>query len=300
MKKVIHFITYLFFLLFAGIFAVMPFRLVYIFSDGLFYLLYYLVGYRKKIVHQNLKNSFPEKSEKEIIRIQKAFFRHLSDILVESVKGFTMSKKSVIKRHYLNDNGLGNQYTRQNQSFIAVVGHYNNWEWGSMSGGLQLEASVMVLYKALSNKFIDRFLEKRRRSFGSELVSIRRTIRAFEERKNQNYVYVLAADQNPGRKSRNVYWVRFLNQDTACLHGPETYARKYNMPVVYLEIRKIKRGYYQMVPEILTNNPSELPQGEIVRRYMKALEKNIREKPEYWLWSHRRWKKKKPENIKSL
>ncbi|MDZ7778194.1 MAG: lysophospholipid acyltransferase family protein [Bacteroidales bacterium] len=299
MKKVAHFIAFLFFLLFAGIFALIPFRILYIISDGVFVILYHLAGYRKKVVSQNLARSFPDKEKAELKKIEKAYFRHLSDLLVESVKGFTMPKKSVIRRHRLSDNGMGNAYTKQNQSFMVVVGHFNNWEWGSMSGGLQLNAPVMVLYKPLSNPFIDRFLEKRRKSFGSELVSIRQTARAFEKRKNEPYAYILAADQNPG-KTKNVHWVRFLNQDTACLHGPETYARRYNLPVIYLEIQKVKRGHYVMIPELLTNNPSELPEGEIIRRYMKSLEQSIRKQPEFWLWSHRRWKKKNPENVKPM
>jgi KDO2-lipid IV(A) lauroyltransferase len=292
MKKILQYIVYLLFLAFAGFFAIIPFRIMYVLSDGVYGLLFYVVGYRKKVVYQNLKNSFPEKSEEERKAIAKKFYKHLADLFVESLKGFTMSSKSVMKRHKLMDNGIGDEYHRQGKSVMVVVGHYNNWEWGSMSGGLQLESPVMVLYKPLSNQFIDRFLEKRRRGFGSELVAIRQTARAFENRKDTPYFYILAADQSPG-KTKRAYWIDFLNQDTACLHGPETYARRYNLVVIYLEIQKIKRGFYQMVPKVITENPSELEDGEVVGRYMKLLEESIRKKPEYWLWSHRRWKKKR-------
>lgn len=298
MKKAAQFIVYLLFLAFAGLFAIIPFRLLYVLSDGVYGLLFYVVGYRKKVVYQNLKASFPEKSEKEIKRITKKFYKHLADLFVESLKGFTMSKASVIKRHKLADEGIGDEYHRQGKSVMVVVGHYNNWEWGSMSGGLQLESPVMVLYKPLSNKFIDNFLERRRRNFGSELVAIRQTARAFEVRKNTPYFYILAADQSPG-KTKRAYWIDFLNQDTACLHGPETYARKYNLVVIYLEIKKLKRGFYQMVPNVITEDPSKLEDGEIVKRYMKLLEGSIKNKPEYWLWSHRRWKKKRKPETKS-
>lgn len=292
MKKSLQFIVYLLFLAVAGLFAIMPFRIVYVLSDGIYVLLYYVVGYRKKVVYQNLKNSFPEKSEEERKAIAKKFYKHLSDLFVESLKGFTMSNNSVIKRHKIIDEGLGNKYSREGKSVMVVVGHYNNWEWGSMSGGLQLNSPVMALYKPLSNKFIDRFLEKRRRGFGSELVAIRQTARAFAKRKNTPYFYILAADQSPGNTKRS-YWIDFLNQDTACLHGPETYARKYDLVVVYLEIQKLKRGFYHLLPKVITEDPSELPEGEIIRRYMMMLEETIRNKPEYWLWSHRRWKKKR-------
>jgi len=298
MKKVAHFISYLFFLFFVGLFAILPFQVVYLISDGLYFVLFYLVGYRKKVAFNNLRRSFPDKSEKEIKKIRKKFYRHLADILVEGIKGFVMTKKQIYKRHHITNPELAQKYIDAGQSVIGVVAHYNNWEWGTMSGSTQVNSNVMVLYKPLSNPFIDKFLKKIRKSFGTELVSIFNTFRAFRERKDKPYMYVLAADQSPSKVKRAI-WVDFLNQDTACLHGPEKYARLYNYPVLFLNIQKVKRGRYTITGEVLTESPADLPEGEVTRLYMKRLEKSIRDKPEYWLWSHRRWKKARaaqPEN----
>lgn len=298
MKKAAHFILYLLFLFFIGLFAILPFRVIYVISDGLRFLLFYVIGYRKKVVYSNLRRSFPEKDEAEIHRIAKRFYNHLADVLVESIKGFAMTRKQVYNRHHLINPEVVQEYINHGQSVIGVVAHYNNWEWGSMSGSVNLDADVMILYKPLSNPFIDRFLTNIRKSFGTELVSIFRTYKGFKERQNKPYLYVLAADQSPS-KVRKAYWVDFLNQDTACLHGPEKYARLYNYPVFYLNIQKVKRGYYTVSGELLTERPADLPDGEVTRLYMKRLEQSIKQAPEYWLWSHRRWKKKhskQPEN----
>lgn len=298
MKKTGQFITYLLFLFFVGLFAILPFRVLYIFSDGLYVLLFYVAGYRKKVAYSNLKRSFPEKDEREVQIILKKFYKHLADIFVESMKGFAMTKNQVRKRHHLENPEILQPYIKQGKSVMSVVSHYNNWEWGSMSGGVFLDIPVMILYKPLKNKFVDKFLKKIRMNFGTELVSIFRTYQGFKERKDTMYLYVLAADQSPSKLKR-AYWVDFLNQDTACLHGPEKYARLFDYPVLYLDIQKEKRGHYTVTAEVLAEKPNELPEGEITRRYMKRLEKAIRQAPQYWLWSHRRWKKKRPAEVKT-
>ncbi len=294
MKKAGYFISYLFFLFFVGLFAIMPFRVVYILSDGLSFLLFHVIKYRRKVVSDNLYRSFPEKSDKERKVIMKRFYKHLGDILVESIKGFAMTKKQVYKRHHIVNPELAQRYLDAGKGVIGVVAHYNNWEWGTMSGSTQLNANVMILYKPLSNPYIDKFLKNIRNSFGTELISIFKTYKAFKERQNKPYLYVLAADQSPSKLKRAI-WVDFLNQDTACLHGPERYARLFNLPVLYLDIQKQKRGFYTLTGEVMTSDPSSLPEGEVTKLYMKRLEKSIREKPEFWLWSHRRWKKTRKE-----
>lgn len=295
LKKVGYLISYIFFLLFVGLFTILPFRVAYLFSDFVYFILFYLTGYRKKISYENLKKSFPEKTEKEIQKILKQFYHHLGDLLVEGIKGFSMTRKQIVKRHKMVNPEILQSFLDKGQSVICTTAHYNNWEWGTMSGTLQVNGKAMGLYMPLSNPYIDKFMKKTRSGKGTELISIFRTLHGFRDRKDQVYGYMLAADQNPPN-ARFAYWMTFLNQETACINGPEKYARMFDYPVLFLTINKVKRGYYEIVMEQITDNPNSLDKGEITVRYMRLLEKNIRKTPQYWLWSHRRWKKSRPEN----
>ena len=267
----------------------MPFRVMYIFSDQMYFLLYYVVGYRRKVVELNLKNSFPGKNEEEIKKLTKKFFHHLCDISLESLKGFTMSPDEINKRHHILNPELADRFFASGISVIAEPAHYNNWEWGSLSPGLQLKYPIVCFYKPLSNKLTDTFLKKHRVKFGTKMESIRFTSQAFEGLVSTPTAFIMAADQSPSNL-KDCYWIDFLNLDTAWLHGPEKYARLYKMPVVYVDIQKVKRGYYTLDLVMITEDPASLPDGEITRRYAKLLEKSIINEPAYWLWSHRRWK----------
>jgi Kdo2-lipid IVA lauroyltransferase/acyltransferase len=175
---------------------------------------------------------------------------------------------------------------------IAVLGHYNNWEWGSIAAGLQLKHKPVAFYKPLSNKLIDDYIEKTRAKSGTELISISHTTRSFDTYKNIPAIFIMVADQSPSNLSRSV-WVKFLNQETATLHGPEKHALRSGMPVYFSNVQKIRRGYYTVTLEPLVDDPSVTRPGEITERYMKALEDQIIRRPEFWLWSHRRWKHKR-------
>jgi KDO2-lipid IV(A) lauroyltransferase len=268
---------------------VMPFRVMYFFSDLVYFFLYHVVAYRRKAVELNLKNSFPEKDQKEIHKLMKKFYHHLCDISLESLKGFTMSPKQIVKRHHILNPELADKFFGQGISVIAEPGHYNNWEWGSLSPGLQMKYPIVCFYKPLSNKLTDAYLKTHRAKFGTKLESIRFTARAFEGMKGTPAVFIMAADQSPSNM-KDCYWIDFLHRETAWLHGPEKYARLYNMPVIYVDIQKVKRGYYALKLVVLTENPASLPDGEITRLYAGQLEKSIINEPAYWLWSHRRWK----------
>ncbi len=267
----------------------MPFRVMYLFSDFVYFLLYKVVGYRRKVVYENLKSSFPEKSQDEINALIRKFYHHLCDISLESIKGFTMGPKEIVKRHHILNPELADYYYDLGKSAIAVPGHYNNWEWGSLSPGLQLKYPISGFYKPMSNKHTDAYAKQHRAKFGTKLISIKLTARAFEDMKEIPTAYIMAADQSPSNL-KECYWIYFLHRETAWLHGPEKYARKYNIPVIYVDIRKVKRGYYDLELRVLTDNPESLPDGEITRRYAEQLEKSILNEPAYWLWSHKRWK----------
>ena len=287
-----QFLIYLLFRSFIFLFRIIPFSVLYLFSDGIYYLVYSLVGYRKKIVLQNLRNSFPEKSEKEIEMITCKFYHHLCDILVESMKAFTMKEDEVIRRYEYENTGFLDELYREGRSAICVGGHYNNWEWSGIASGKQLKHKPVGFYKPLSNKMIDEFVQKTRVTGRSMLASITNTSAVFLKDYGEPAIFYMVADQSPSTV-RLAYWMPFLNQDTAVLHGPEKYARLHNLPVVFAFPQKIKRGYYKVKFFMLVEDPSKTAPGEITRIYMNALEKIIKDNPEYYLWSHRRWKLKK-------
>lgn len=271
------------------IIGIMPFRIMYLFSDLVYFLIFYLIGYRRKVVSENLRSSFPEKNEAEIRQLTKKFYHHLCDISIESIKGFSMSPQELILRHHILNPELAEYYYSKGLSVITVPGHYNNWEWGSLSPGLQIKYPIVGFYKPMSNKLVDAYAKRHRAKFNTRLASIHETAHTFEALSGTPQAYIMASDQSP-TNLKDCYWFEFLHHDTPWLHGPEKYARKFNWPVVYVDIQKVKRGYYDLNLVVLTDNPSSLPDGEITRLYAAQLEKSILQEPAYWLWSHRRWK----------
>jgi len=291
----LSYITYLFVRAIALLMAILPFRLAYGISDLFFFIIYHLIGYRKKVVMENLRKAFPGRSEKELTAISVKFFHFLADLMIEGIKGISMTKKQVLKRHKLLNPELLQPYYDKGMSVIGVSGHYGNWEWGALSGGIQMSHGLVAFYKPLSNRYLDRYMHKRRAQFNCRLASIKETNMAFVETKDQQVAYMMIADQSP-TNLQDCHWVNFLDQDTACLHGPEKYARLYRLPVFYLDIQRKKRGYYEMTLSLLAEDISEWEPGRLTSLMMAELEKRILEKPEYWLWSHRRWKHRRDQS----
>jgi Kdo2-lipid IVA lauroyltransferase/acyltransferase len=286
-------LTYLLFLFFIYTFSLTPFWALYLFSDYiLFPFFYYIYRYRRNVVIENLTKSFPGKSEEEIRVIAKAYYHHFCDILVEGVKAFSMTRRQVVERYTMINPGFLQAFYDKGQSVIAVLGHYNNWEWGSIAAGLQLRHTPVALYKPLSNDLIDGYIERTRAKTGTILESIYHTTLSFAKYINDPALFLMVADQSPAKAEKSI-WVNFLNQDTAVLHGAEKHAILSNIPVVYVSIRKVKRGFYTAEMSLLVEDPSQSGPGEITEKFMKALEQQIIEKPEYWLWSHKRWKYKR-------
>lgn len=278
-----------FFIVFVFLIGLIPFFLLYPLSDIIRFLLLRVFRYRKEVVEDNLKKSFPSKSQEEISRLVWDFYRNLSDVLLEGIKAFTMTRNQIIRRHKVLNPEILQPFFENKVSVIGLPCHYTNWEWGSMSGALQLKHKNIALYKPLNNKFIDRFARWSRSKYGTELASIFKTTQTFEKNKNNQIIYILASDQSP-TKSNRVVWVDFLGRETAFLYGPEKYARQYNFPAVFVDIQRVKRGYYELKLSILSDKHDNLPEGEIIKRYAAALEQAVINKPENWLWSHRRWK----------
>lgn len=287
-----QYIAYLFIRLNSFLFSLLPFRIIYLHSDVLYFFLYRIFGYRKKVVYQNLKNSFPEKSEKEIDQIAKKFYVNLCDVILESVISGHISKKTYLKRFPVINPELLDTLYEQGRSAIGLAGHYSNWEWGAVGLGFQIKHRTIALYKPVKNKFVDRFMKEQRSVLGLELVPIQDTVRSFSKKHEIPVIYFMVSDQSPSNLKKAI-WVDFLNQDTACLHGAEAYAKMFDMPLIFIDLQRIKRGFYSTRILLFEEHPKETAPGEITRKYMQKLEEIIREKPEDWLWSHKRWKHKR-------
>jgi KDO2-lipid IV(A) lauroyltransferase len=291
--KIVNFFLALVTFLFIILIGIMPFFILYLFSGLVYFFLYHVFGYRKKIVYDNIRQSFPELQENEIRKIVSLSYKNLSDILVEGFKGFTMTKNQIKKHHKVINPEIFEKYYDKGISVIALPNHYGNWEWGAMSPSLYTKHRIVALYKPLSNQFLDGFMRKNRSRTGAHLKSIYETAKVFQEfTEGKPSLFVLAADQSPSNPKK-AHWVKFLGRDTAFLHGPETYARKHDLPVFFVDIQRVKRGFYELELILLTEKPDELAPGELTQMYAAKLEAVIRKKPENWLWSHRRWKLKR-------
>lgn len=284
-------ITAVLFFIFIWLFALVPFFLLYQISNVFYWLLYHVFGYRKKIILKNLTECFPTKSEKEIKALLPSVYKNITDNILEGIKAFTMTSKQIVKRHKIVNPEIFEDYFKKGQSIIAVAGHYGNWEWGSISASLQTNYNMVALYKPLSNKLIDNFIRKSRQRSGTVLASMFETSETFKKYKDTPSVFLMAADQSPGRKYiEKAHWINFLGRDTAFLHGPEKYAKNNNYPVMYVDVQRIRRGYYEIELSILADKPMELKDGESTARFAKKLESIIYTEPVNWLWSHNRWK----------
>ena len=274
--------------------TLMPLKVLYLFSDLFFILLYYFPGYRKKIVRENLINAFPEKPSKERLTIEKKFYRHLADIFVETLKLTHMNNRQLMKRFRLVNPENIEKFYESGRDIAILVGHYNNWEW-LVAISLYTHYKNVCIYKPLQNKNFDRFMFNLRSRNGIEMVPMSKIARSIivNRKKNIRAMYAFLADQTPAKPDIR-YWTRFLNQDTPVYLGPEKIAVKYDMPVVFLNVQKTGRGYYTVTSEILVENLSGLPEFTVTEIYTRRLEEIVCSKPEFWMWSHRRWKHKKP------
>lgn len=276
------------------IITLLPLPVLYIFSDFLYLVLYYVVSYRRNVVATNLKNSFPEKTDKELKIIEKKFYRHLSDILVETFKSTHMTRANQKKRFTYSNLDIIDKLREGKRDIIAIMGHYNNWEWPTLLP-YYLKYKTIIIYKPLQNKYFNRFINNHRSEHGIVLTPTSQVIREIINcRKNDiNTVSVFISDQIPS-KGDIKYWTTFLNQDTAVFTGAGKIASKYDMAVVFFHVQKVKRGYYNLNIEPLFDHTEGLSEEMITEKHVRKLEEIIKEKPEYWIWSHRRWKHKKP------
>lgn len=273
-----------------------PFWLLYFISDIIFICCFYLIRYRKKTVMRNLKNSFPEKSNQEIKLISRQFYRHFGDLVVETIKAFQMSEDTFQRRfNFINPQVL-NQLYEQGKSVALLSGHYGNWEWTIALPKL-LKHRVNVIYRPIQDETFDEFMKKSRSRFGMKMMAARisgRTMLEHERSGIRSVTYYLT-DQTALKDTD--YWMMFLNQETAVFPGAEIMASKFGQAVVFMNIQKVRRGYYEVVFTRLFDDASTTERYEVTKTHTKFLEEIIRKRPELWLWSHKRWKHKRPSHI---
>ena len=275
--------------------SLLPFRALYILSDAFFWIFYYVVGYRKKVVRANLTRSFPEKSIDEIVSIEKDFYRHFCDLVLESLKNFSADASELSARYEHRNTEVLDRLHAEGRSAILAGGHYGNWEMWALSAPAHFKHKLMGIYKRLANRYFDEKMRSTRGKFGLELVSTKETGDWLIQNRNNLFVSVFAIDQSPSNPQK-AYWITFLGQETACLFGAEKYAKEFNLAIVFGHLRKISRGKYAIDYELVTDDPQSFEHGKLTEKMSAMLEADIRREPRYWLWTHKRWKHKRPSD----
>jgi Kdo2-lipid IVA lauroyltransferase/acyltransferase len=270
----------------------LPLSILYAITDGLFLLVYYGIGYRKNVVINNISNSFPNKSEKEVKAIAKEFYKRFSEYIAETLKGISISEEEIKKRvRFINVSDV-QPYANNDQSIILVGSHQFNWEWALLTGCLVLPFPVDAVYQRLANSKYDQLMYNGRARFGGKPINKKNIIRSLLKTKDRLRAVAILADQSPGEDTIK-YWAKFMNQDTAFFLGAEQIAKAMKYPVVFYKMVRLKRGFYTVELINLTNPPYEKESHTILDRYIVETEKQIREDPAGYLWSHKRWKLKR-------
>ncbi len=273
--------------------SILPFRVLYFVSDCLYVLLYYGIGYRKKVVTNNLKLVFPEKSEKEIDTLRKKFYKHLCDMFLEMAKTMTISEKELKKRFKILNPEELKRLENLNKSVILIFGHYASWEWSIVIQNY-INFKGLAVYKRLANKYFDKLVKDIRSKFNTDLISTKETIQIINdnEAKGIKSITGFLSDQSP-RLTNEVYWGKFMGIDVPCFTGAERLAKKLDLTTAYLKVTKVKRGFYEAEIITLAENPSEFKDYELTDMFLREVEKQIYTAPEFYFWTHKRWKHKK-------
>jgi len=270
-----------------------PFWILYRVSDLLYFLIYYVIGYRKSIVRRNLEKSFPDYDKGQIRKISRSYYQYLCDLMVESLKTITWKEHHVKNRVKMNNVELLDSLYKENRSVLIVMGHLGNWEWAGPCFSLNCKHQLFVVYHPLSNPYFEKLFVKSRTKFNTQIIKRNNTLRSMIANKEVISATALIADQAP-TPITSALWMDFMNQETPVFNGPEKVAKMLNYPVVYIHVKRVKRGYYEVCPTLLFKQPKETLDAEITKKFNQTLEEGIRQQPETWLWSHRRWKHKKP------
>lgn len=276
------------------IFSLLPLSVLYVISDIILYpLVYYVVRYRLKVVRRNLRNSFPDKSHNELKSIEKKFYRHFADLLVEIVHGYRASDEEMREHVVFENVDLVEELAQKTQGVIAYLGHMGNWEWIADLNKRFVDRSMVEynIYRQLKNPNSDKMMLELRSKRGGECIEKKQLLRKLVSLRHADHPFVLGmlSDQKPSKRSTYA-WTHFLSQETAFLNGSEVLAKKFGFSAVYAHILSPKRGYYTVRFDLITDHPTAMPDEEMTKKYAALLEQNIHAQPEQWLWTHNRWK----------
>lgn len=277
---------------FLWLISLLPFRILYFVSDGVYVLLYYIIGYRKKVVTNNLKLVFPKKTETEIKVIRKKFYHHLCDMFLEMSKTMTISEKSLKKRFKIKNPEELKRLEELNKSVILIFGHYASWEWSIVIQNY-INFKGLAVYKQLANQYFDKLIRDIRSKFNTSLISTKETISVIIHNEENGIKSIIGflSDQSP-RPTKDVYWSSFMGIETPCFTGAERLAKKLDLSTAFLKVTKVKRGYYEAEVMTLAENSNDYKNYELTDMFLRELEKQIYEAPEYYFWTHKRWKHK--------
>lgn len=271
----------------------LPFKLLYIISDFTYLIIYYIIGYRKKTVRENLALTLPHLSSEKRLIIEKKSFRNLCDIFLEMIKTMSISKKEMEKRFVFTNMDMYLEMEKQGKSIAMMLAHYGSYEW-VISMNSYVTFKGYAIYKKIANPYFDKLVRDIRSKFKAYLVSTKESIPMIikNNRNKELSIYGFASDQSP-KISSAYHWQKFMGIEVPVHTGAEVLAKKYNMNMIFLKVKKVKRGFYEASFELLSENPKEIPNYEITDKFLKLVEQQIYEAPEYYLWTHKRWKHKR-------
>jgi KDO2-lipid IV(A) lauroyltransferase len=289
MKYIIYLITYPF----LWCISILPFPLLYLLSDFVFIIVYRIIGYRTKTVRENIALTLPHLSEKERLIIEKKFYHHLCDLFLEMIKTMTISKEEICKRYVFKNIEVYKGIEKKEKSIAIMCAHYASYEWAISLNYHSMYKSYGI-YKKIKNEYFDKLVHKIRSKFKAILITTKETIPTIINNSNNNILsaYGFASDQSP-KENTAFHYTKFMGIEVPVHTGAEMLAKRYNMNVVFLKTKKITRGYYEASIEILSENANNVPNYELTDQFLKLVEQQIYEAPEYYLWTHKRWKHKR-------
>ena len=295
-QKLVWWLSYYFSLPAIYLVSILPFPLLYKLSDGLFILIYRLFRYRKSVVARNLRHAFPHKTDMERNQLMEAFYRHFCDLTLESIKNITITEHALREHIHFSGVKVFEEWYHKKQSLIVVMGHLGCWEWAGSRFGVEPSIHQLYnIYHPLKHPYFEKLVYRMRTRTGNGLYAMNEVLRGIIQNRNQVTATTFIADQTPSYT--HTYWTTFLNQETPVFLGAERIAKSTGYPVVYVGLRKLERGVYDIHAETLVEDPKNMPEHTITEKHTRRLEQDILAQPEIWLWTHRRWKKEKPDNI---
>jgi KDO2-lipid IV(A) lauroyltransferase len=268
--------------------SLLPFFVWYRISYFVYLLIYYVIGYRKDVVMANLTLAFPEKSDEEKHAIAKKFYKNFTDNFIETIKLFSITEKQLQKR-FICDYSVAEDYAAKGRNVQFHLAHFFNWEYANLSFSLNSAFAVLVVYMPIANKAMNKVFYRLRSRFNAKLIAANTYLKDFRQYSRERYFLVFVADQNAGN-THKAYWLPYFNKLTPFVTGPEKSAQLNNTVVMYAKFKKLKRGHYKVSFHEITTEPKKLPEGELTRRMIQMIEENVKEQPEIYLWTHRRWK----------